>query len=242
MAITPLNLEFGLTVDEVAQAIAAAGLNDQGWSEAFECWDMLQVWQDWVSETFGRITEVRHRSPPDDPPDIELVFEDGRSVGMEHTRLQPQHLGQANAYMRKSGKGGFVPPIWPPPANFDDMKATIAGEKGDSDFIPELLKTFDLLCLTLSKKIQGLPNGGIIGMVHDLDIDCFNQHQMRDMAQDIVNRPEFEGFSNYALILLRRLNHRQYKSLLIRRGQAPLVRNQLNPWSHFPGTANDADR
>jgi hypothetical protein len=105
MAITPLNLKFGLTADEAAKTVTTAGLTNQGWSEAFECWDMLQIWQDWVSAMFGNIVEVRHRSAPQDPPDMELVFEGGRLVGMEHTRLQPQHLGQASAFMRKNREG-----------------------------------------------------------------------------------------------------------------------------------------
>ncbi len=230
MAIVPLPLKFDLGYQDIYQIVAAAGLNDQACNEAAECWDMLQVWRDWVSKTFGNIVEVRHRSGTDDPPDLELVFQDDRVIAMEHTHLQSQHLGQASAFMRASGKGGFVPPIWPPPANFAEMKDIVAGAKTeDANFVHELLKSFDLLALMLRRKMRGLPKSSIIGMVHDLNIDCFNRHQLRDMAQNIVNRPEFGDFTNHTLILLDRWNHCQYRSLLIRRGQAPLVRDQLGP-------------
>jgi hypothetical protein len=110
------------------------------------------------------------------------------------------------------------------------MKDIITGAKrADDDFIPELKHVFDLLALTLRKKMQGLRNGGIIGIVYDLEIDCFNRHQLRDMAQNIIGRPEFADFTDYTLILLKRSNDSQYKSLLIGRGQEPLVREQLGP-------------
>ena len=169
MSITKLPFP-DLTFDAaVAIAKSTAGLTGQSRTEVFQCLDMIQIWQSWFTETFGQIVEIRHRSGPDDPPDLELIFADGRIVGMEHTRLQPPHLGQADALMRKSRKGGFIPSISSPPKDFGEMKEIVAGVKIPiSSVVDDTAAIFDRLAITLRTKMRGIPNGGIIGMVHDL--------------------------------------------------------------------------
>ena len=220
MAITPLDLRFGLTLDEIVAVASAANLTNQAWTEVYQCWDMAQIWQDWITESFGEVVEVRHRSGNDDPPDLELVFPNNRFVGMEHTRLQPPHLGQASALLRESGRGGFVPPIWPPPADFNEIRDIISGVKDSwSDVIDEWKAISYLLAITLQRKMRAVAKGGIIAMVHDLFMGCSDHQLLGDVARNIVDRPEFADFAKYSLIILNRLNHRQFYSLLVRRGQ-----------------------
>jgi hypothetical protein len=57
--------------------------------EVVECWDMLAIWWDLIEERFGQVRSIRHRSPPDDPPDLEIVFAD-RTIPFEHSHLQPE--------------------------------------------------------------------------------------------------------------------------------------------------------
>jgi hypothetical protein len=219
MAITPLSLNHDLSRDEALLIIKAAPLDGAYRQEVLECWDMVQIWRDWISEKFGKVTSIRHRSPPDDPPDLELLFE-GRVIGMEHTRLQPQHLGQAQAVMGKSGQGGFIPSISTPPADFSEMRNAIAGARitmsSDTD---DCAAISDLLEAALRKKTGGIPNGGIIGMMHDLIVTSTNRRVIAEIAQNIVNRADFPDFTGYTLILLDRANHRQFHSSLVRKGE-----------------------
>jgi hypothetical protein len=226
MAITALPLKYDADLEEIFQITKAAGLQKQSRLEVVQCWDMIQIWQTWISEKFGQITTVRHRSQPDDPPDLELLFSD-RIVGMEHTRLQPKHLGQAAALMRKSGQGGFIPSISCPPKNFDEMKRIVAGVKYPwSNVTDDWCAVFDLLAITLREKMRGLPSGGIIGIVHDLVVSETNQRLLADIGHKIVNRDEFADFANYTLILLDRANRRQFHSALVRRGEEVVERSE----------------
>ena len=84
---------------------------------------------------------------------------------------------------------------------------------------------FDLLANALRKKMGGMPNGGIIGMMHDLIVTSTNRRAIAEIAQNIVNRAEFADFTDYSLILLDRANHRQFHSSLVRRGEA--IREQM---------------
>jgi len=219
MPITPLKLDYALNDEQVFEITKAAGLGGLHRIETWQCWDMLRIWRKWIADTFGDLTGLHHRSPPDDPPDIELFF-DNLVISMEHTRLQPKHLGQADALMRKWGRGGTIPSISKPPANFAEMRDIIVGvTPGWSSTMDDCVTIFDLLAITLRKKMRGMPNGGIIGIVHDLVVASTNQRILAEVAENIINRDEFSDFNDYTLILLDRWNFRQFHSSLIRRAE-----------------------
>lgn len=226
MAIVQLDLNYGLDLEQVFQIAKAADLDKQSRSEVVDCWDMVQIWEDWFTENFGTISAVHHRSQPDDPPDLELVFE-GRTLGMEHTRLQTKHLGQAAALARKYHAGGFIPPISSPPATFAELKDIVAGVNPVWSTVNDGCSAiFGLLAVGLRDKMRGMPCGGIIGMVQDMVVANSNQRLLGEIAQNIVNRPEFADFANYTLILLDRANILKYHSSLIKRAQDVLERMQ----------------
>jgi len=179
---------------------------------------MLQIWQQFLKETFGELTRINHKSQPDDPPDLELIF-GGRIVGMEHTKLLPTHVGEAEAWLRNSGQGGGLPSISSPPANKEELRDIVAGIKPAwSNVVDDWKAIFDLLAITLRKKISGMPGGGIIGVVCDLFVMDESDHLLAQIAHDIVNRIEFSDFDKYMLIVFNRSTHSTFYSALIRRG------------------------
>jgi hypothetical protein len=218
MAITPLGIPCHSLEDAVRIAKTTPGLSGQSRNEVYQCLDMLQIWQEFLKETFGELTGINHQSERDDPPDLELLFGD-RVVGMEHTKLLPSHVGKAEAWLRKSGQGGGLPSISSPPANKEELRDIVAGIKPAwSDVIDDWKTIFDLLAITLRKKMRGMPNGGIIGVVYDLFLMDRDNHLLATVAHDIVNRAAFTDFANYILILLNRLNPLEFHSFIIRRG------------------------
>jgi len=95
--VVDLNLDHcGTDLNKVFHCARSAGLNRKSSREVCHCWDVLQIWRDWFDEKFGELRVIRHRSPPYDPPDLELVFA-GETVAFEDTRLQPEHIGRADA-------------------------------------------------------------------------------------------------------------------------------------------------
>ena len=220
MAVTKLPVP-DLTYESASEiAKSTPGIDCQSRQEIFQCLDMVQIWQSWFKENFGLIVGINHRSRPHDPPDLEFILADGRIVGMEHTRLQPPHLGQAEALMRKSEEGGLIPSISSPPKDFNEMKDIIAGVKIPfSSVADDAAAIFDRLANTLRPKMRGMPNGGIIGMVHDLVVHPTNKRMIAETAQNIVNRGEFADFSNYTLILLDRATDSVFHSWLVRRNE-----------------------
>jgi hypothetical protein len=62
MSITKLPFP-DLTFDAAAAiAKSTIGLSGQSRTEAFQCLDMIQIWQSWFTKIFGQIVEIRHRS------------------------------------------------------------------------------------------------------------------------------------------------------------------------------------
>ncbi len=221
MAVIQLPLTKSLTLEDVLQiAKTTAGLSGQSRNEVYECLDIMQIWQDWIKDTFGVIAQVNHRSQGDDPPDLELIFDGGQVVGMEHTKLLPKHIGEAEAWLRKSGQGGGLPSISSPPVDKDELRDIVAGIKPAwSNVVDDWKTIFNLLAFTLRKKMGGIPTGGIIGVVYDLFVVDADQHLLAKIANDIVNRVEFADFANYTLIMLNRSAPSKFYSALIRRAR-----------------------
>jgi hypothetical protein len=218
MAIIPLPLRFGLGYEEIYEIVEAAGGDDKACNEVAECWDMVQIWRNWFAENLGEITAIRHRSQNDDPPDLEFVLV-GRTLGMEHTRLLPEHVGKAKAWMRKLGSGGFIPSVAKKTTDPAELMDIITGVK-DSWYYQdeEWLAIAGLLASEIREKMMGMPAGGIIGVVvHHTLPDDQDQPRIAKVAHDIINHVKFTDFAGYTLILLARTP--RFHSSLIRRGE-----------------------
>jgi hypothetical protein len=88
MAISSFPVTYDTPLRELSQRLAASGLKEKERKEVLWSVDAVQIWEDWFSQRHGQLSEVRHRSNPDDPPDIDLVF-DRADLGCEHTALLP---------------------------------------------------------------------------------------------------------------------------------------------------------
>jgi hypothetical protein len=100
------------------------------------------------------------------------------------------------------------------------MKDIIVGVKAPwSPVVNDAAAIFDRLAITIRTKMRGIPNGGIIGVVHDLIVSNTRKRMITELAENIVNRAEFADFAKYTLILLDRTNHHEFHSSLVRRGE-----------------------
>jgi hypothetical protein len=129
MAITELPLNRAVDQAAAWDILMASNLNAQACEEVRDCWDIVQVWGDWFAERFGEIRCVKHRSNPDDPPDLELVFAN-TVVACEHTRLQPEPLGWADGLAKEIDPHSCItmPSISNPPKDRSAMIDTLIGD------------------------------------------------------------------------------------------------------------------
>ena len=219
MAIRELQLNRAVDLEAAWRLAVASNLERQACEEIRDCWDIVRVWMDWFTEQFGEIRSVRHRSPPDDPPDVDLVFAD-RVVACEHTRLQPRPLGWAEGLRREIDPEAFtaVPSISDPLASRDAMLNTMLGIGGAwSDVIDDFVVIRNSLIASIGKKMSALPNGGIIAVVNHVQLAEHNT--LAGIVTDLLDLEKFSDFGPYTLILHERWNPLQFRSALFRRGE-----------------------
>jgi len=220
--IVDLNLTRCATdLDEVFHLAKGAGLDSKSSREVCCCWDMLQIWHDWIDSKFGRLKTLRHLSQPDDPPDIQLVFE-ARTIDFEHTRLQPYPLGGAEDVKHTEFPNlvTAVPALSKPPKNRAELLHSMFSvlDAPWANVGDELNVAAQSLVETLRNKMIRLPDGGIIGIVDETSYSHNDVQRLFEIAEHFVNSQNFSGFDRYTLIILNRPNHLQYRSALIVRG------------------------
>ena len=221
----------GADLDTVFHCARDAGLDKKSSREVCRCWDVLQIWRDWFHEKFGELRLIRHRSPPDDPPDLELVFA-GEIVAFEDTRLQPEHIGRADALRNREIAPDVctaVPAISKPIKNNKTLIERMLGiPQSDvwSTVSEEHAALARLLAETVRKKMDRLPDGGIIGIV---DETAYLGHTLRFLfqaAEELIRSDEFCDFENYVLIIQSRPNPIQFTCALITRRDGRIMRTQ----------------
>lgn len=221
MAIVDLKLGRDFDLEQAWGTSKSAGLEKQSALEVVECWDMLTIWRDVIEERFGQIQSLRHRSPPDDPPDLEIVFAD-RTIPFEHSHLQPEHLGHFESLKHEvvPDQCVAVPSISNPPKGRKEMINAMLNvlDAPWSNVSDDHLVIKGLLSRTLRKKMDRLPNGGIIGIV-----DCVtlrDQKWLTEFAASLVNSDSFADSESFMLVLLYRPNQLQFYSAVIERGRS----------------------
>src|SRR5437762_278180 len=105
MPIASFPASYRTTDDEINACVLQSRLDGNERNEVIWSFDAITIWRDWFATRYGELKELRHRSNPDDPPDLELVFE-RRLVGFEHTSLKPRPLGHAEAVAHEVNPGG----------------------------------------------------------------------------------------------------------------------------------------
>jgi hypothetical protein len=112
MACVDLPVTLSTPILKVAKAATALGLKTKEWNEVVRAFDALSAWSKWLTDRYGENQKIVHRSNPDDPPDLTLVFE-GSTVGVEHSVLYPPRSGKRRLSLGKTtrrGVSGRLPP------------------------------------------------------------------------------------------------------------------------------------
>ena len=228
--VTDLDLEScGTDLDKVFHRGRQAGLGAKSSREVCHCWDVLQIWRDWFHEKFGELKFVRHRSGGDDSPDLELLFV-RKTVAFEDTRLQPEHIGRADALRNRKIAPDIcttVPAISKSTKSSKKLIETMLGipqGAGCANVSDEHAALTSLLAETVRKKMDRLPNGAIIGIVGETAYTGHTLEFLFQAAEHLIRSEEFCDFDNYVLIIKSRSNAIQYNCALITRQDGRIIR------------------
>src|SRR4051812_11257145 len=115
--ITAISASYQTQQNELHDLLRESLLSGKERNEVLWSLDAIQIWRKFFEDLYGKLLSLRHRSNPDDPPDLELIFEDA-AVGLEHTSLMPYPLGHAEAVAREvNPRGGRSLPSLSTPAS-----------------------------------------------------------------------------------------------------------------------------
>jgi len=222
--------DCGTDLDKVSRRARSLGLSAKASREVCHCWDVLQIWRDWFEGKFGELKLIRHRSQPDDPPDIELVFA-RQTVACEETRLLPEHIGRADA-LRDSEIAPDVctnvPAISEPRKTNKELIEKMLSMREDelwTDVAAEHLALGELLSETIRNKMNRLPqDGGVIVITDAVAIMGSTLDFLFEAAEALVKSEKFKDFDNYILIVQSRPNTIKYRCALITRSAGKIMR------------------
>lgn len=221
MAVLAFPASYRTPLEEMARLLRLTRLNKKGRLEVLSALDAVSVWQDWFSSRYGPLTEIRHRSNPDDPPDIDLVFE-RESVGLEHTLLMPPPLGHAEAIADEINPGGgrILPGI---SGNFsrqdlEQLAFLMAGKAPWSNVADDHRIAVAALLSAVQRKIRD--SGSQVVCVNDkASLEGAGADWLASELYAAVNTNEFADLGDRTVIFLQRDNHIQFFSALVRRGE-----------------------
>lgn len=225
MAITKLKPTFESQWHDVVSLGEDAGLEGQALNEIADSWDMIQVWRRWFEGRYGNLESIHHRSGGDDPPDLEIVFSNA-VVPFEHTWLLPYPLGWAEDLKKTVFPDvcSNVPSLTKTPADRDELIAMMGSMEGQfSDVKDEWIALAKYLVAAIRKKVEGLPKGGVIGIVNRA---TYWDHALQFLARltgDFVDSEHGRNFASHTFILHSRWNPLKFHSALIRRGEKVLT-------------------
>jgi hypothetical protein len=218
MAVITLPISFETSLQEALAAANATSLNQQGREEVIDCMDMVRVWREWFCCHCGNLLGIRHRSNPDDPPDIELLFYE-KCVAVEHTRLQPPPLGWAEDIATEIDPSCCIaiPPVSGPQRTRNELMNIMLGIGfAWAETNREWAVIVEELFSTMKRKMRKLPHGGVICVVDRIHLFNSEFEDISRLAAQTVDSGEFGAFIPYTLILLRRDGPDQTRSALIR--------------------------
>jgi hypothetical protein len=225
MAIIKLTPTFESQWQDLVRLGEEAGLEGQALNEIADTWDMIQVWRDWFECGYGKLEAIHHRSAGDDPPDLEVVFS-STVVPFEHTRLLPYPLGWAEDLKRTvfSDVCSNVPSLAKLPANRQELIAIMGRVEGEwSDVQDEWIALAKSLVAAIRKKVEALPNGGVIGIANRATFSDHATQFLAQLAGDFVGSDQGQKFASHTFVLHTRWNPLQFHSALIRRGEKVLT-------------------
>ena len=228
MARTLLQINFETPKSSIFQICRAEGVTDDEANEVYHSLDALCVWRVRFENLFGELHACVHHSNPDDPPDLTFDFS-GVSVEVEHTRLEPSHLGWANALHNEVCPDQCItlPSISQHPRDRKELsEIMLLGGGVWSDVIADMNNWIEFLQDLIRKKIEHRPTGVLV--IQDLSL--FSDDQLRPLAEAVhahlYQRPNL--IQNWTIILHSRSNSIQFCSYLITGSEALQRRSNEN--------------
>ncbi len=228
VARTPLKISFDTLEHSIFQICSDRGVEGKQANEVYHSWDALRIWKDRFESRFGTLLECIHHSNPDDPPDVNFIFEHGQ-LNVEHTRLEPSHFGWARALHEENCPDQFIklPSISHQPKNQEDMLSIMLERGGGwSEFQSEMNDWFRFLISLIHKKIQHRSSGILV--VEDVSLTF--EFQLRPLAEathaHLSARPD--EIRDWTILLHSRSNGRRYLSYLITAGEKIQSRSNID--------------
>ena len=228
MAHTRLQINFETPENSIFPICRAQGVTDDGANEVYHSLDALRVWRDRFERLFGELNGCIHHSNPDDPPDLTFDFSGG-PVEVEHTRLEPSHLGWTNALHSEVCRDQCItlPSISQQPRNRKELlEIMLLGGGNWSDVIADMSDWFRFLLELIRKKIEHHPEGVLV--IQDLSLSF--DDQLRPLAEAVhaLLSPRPKMIQNWTILLHSRSNPIQFCSYLITGGEALQRRSNEN--------------
>lgn len=222
MSITPIPASYQTPISTVVGRAIECGLKGKCGNEVIRGLDAIQVWRDWFEERYGELSEIRHRSNPDDPPDLDLVFESGQ-IGAEVTSLKPFPLGYAEAVAEEINPNGgrLLPSIT---GAFDRERLEKLALNLDhewADVGDEHRRAVECLVETVTRKMKE-PASRVICVIDETTFGFTDTEWLATHFHRLLDGKLFGALGDRVVILLNRLNDLQYFSALFQRG-APLL-------------------
>jgi hypothetical protein len=219
MAVLSFAASYQTPLPEMAKLLT--GLDDKGWNEVIRTLDAIQVWREWFAARYGELKVLRHRSNPDDPPDLDLIFENGQ-IGLEHTALMPYPLGHAKAIAKEVNPAGgrSLPSLsrqWTR-KELEDLALGMPGSAPWANVDDEHNAAFAALISTLRRKLHE-PASQVVCVTDEATFGSADTEWLASGLYDILSTNEFQHFGDRTVVLLNRTNHIQFFSALVRRGE-----------------------
>jgi hypothetical protein len=221
VAITPFPATYQTSSLEIAQLLLKSPLDGGESNEVLRALDAVQVWREWFCERYGELVEIWHHSNPDDPPDLDLLFEKGQ-IGLEQTSLMPHPLGYAKAIAKEVNPGGgrLLPGVsqeW----TREELERLCFPRTSDAPWAAvgdEHRVAFEKLVSTLRKKMKE-PASRVISIYDETTFGGADTEWQTSGLHRVVNSVEFADYGDRTVIFLQRDNDTRFFSALIRRGE-----------------------
>jgi len=226
MPHTQLQIRFDTPDSSIGQICQTAGLSGKEANEVYHSMDALRAWKERFEALYGDLESCVHHSNPDDPPDLTFHFS-RLSVGVEHTRLEPSHLGWTNAlhHGECSDQCVAIPSITQRPRSRKELMDLMLIPGSDStDLVTDMNEWLRYLIELIRKKIEHRPEGVLVIQ----DVSVLYESQLRPLAEAVhaLLSPHPNLIQNWTILLHSRPNPVEFNSYLITGGEELLHKFQ----------------
>lgn len=227
MAIVSFKCDLKTSIDETCNKLRAFMPDGKPSNEIYQALDALKVWQDYFEVQHGALLEVRHHSNPDDPPDMEIVFE--RTVlTLEHTQLKPHPFGMVDAIHLKECPDQCItlPALARRPQSRKEIIDAMFDREGDWAPVAEDDQAWlnELQKIVVRKTKAHLPD---VLLIQDTSLLMpGNVMRLAKNYDAVVQGESVQGSAGGIVLLHSRVNSFEYSSFIIRRGEQILSKRE----------------